>query len=41
MMFGLIALDKIRVYLECNPKYNAYNLHFINAGECMTLQGLI
>ena len=24
------SLDKIRVYLECNPKYNAYNLHFIN-----------
>ena len=19
------------MYLECNPKYNAYNLHFINA----------
>jgi len=25
------SLDKIRVYLECNPKYDAYNLHFINA----------
>ena len=24
------SLDKIRVYLECNPKYDAYNLHFIN-----------
>jgi len=25
------SFDKIRVYLKCNPKYDAYNLHFINA----------
>ena len=31
MSNNIQALDKVRVYLDCNPKYEVINLHFLNA----------